>query len=441
MGATPADSAIYESLFADPDSAALLSDEAEIAAMIAFEAALARVQGRLGIIPEAAARRIDEALDGLVIAPHRLAAGTASAGVPVPALVAELRAAVAGEAAHYLHWGATSQDVVDTALVVRLRALLEGFDVRLAALVGHLAELADAHRATLLAARTRSQQATPTTFGLKVAGWAAPLGRARERLAEMTPRLLVVQLGGASGNLAALGNQGVAVMDALAAELSLASPPAPWHGQRDGLAELAGWLARVTGSLGKMGLDLMRLAQTEVAEARPGSGGGSSTMPQKSNPVAAETLVSLARHNAALVASMHQAMLHEHERDGAAWSLEWLALRQMAIATGSALGHAQRVVESLDIDRERMWANLEASNGLVLAEAAVFALAEHLPRPEAQSLVGAACKSAAAEDRHLLEVLRELGDAPVDWDRLRDPANSVGAADALIDRILAALRD
>lgn len=436
MSASPADSEIYGSLFSDPDTAELLCDAAEIAAMVAFEAALARVQGRLGLIPDAAARRIDETLAGATIPPARLAAGTASTGVPVPALVAELRTAVGGEAAAWVHFGATSQDVVDSALVLRLRTLLGLFDARLATLVGLLADLAQAHRRTVLVARTRSQQATPTTFGLKAAGWLAPLARTRERLAEISPRILVVQLGGASGNLASLGARGVEVMDALAAELGLASPALPWHAQRDRPLELAGWLALVTGSLGKLGLDLTRLAQSEVAEVRPGAGGGSSTMPQKSNPVAAEALVTLARHNATLISGMHQAMLHEHERDGSAWSLEWTMLRPMLVATGAALRSSIAVVETLVVDAPRMAMNLERSNGLVLAEAAVFALAAHLPCPEAQELVGTACTIAAAEGRHLVDVLRERVQAPVDWTALRDPAKQVGVADALIDRLL-----
>ena len=191
-----------------------------------------------------------------------------------------------------------------------------------------------------MVARTRFQQAIPTTFGLKVAGWLAPLLRHRQRLAELLPRLLVVQLGGAAGNLAALGDRGVEVMEDLARELGLACPPMPWHSQRDGLIELAGWLSLVTGSLGKLGQDVLLLAQNEVGEIREADGGGSSTMPQKSNPIRAEALVTLARSNATLVAGMHQAALHAHERDGAAWQLEWKILPDMVLAAGSALGHA-----------------------------------------------------------------------------------------------------
>ncbi|KGM30055.1 lyase family protein, partial [Inquilinus limosus] len=216
--------------------------------------------------------------------------------------------------------------------------------------------------------------------------------------------------------------------------------PMPWHSQRDGIAEFAGWLALVTGTLGKMGRDLCLLAQTEVAEVRPGASGGSSTMPQKSNPVGPETLVALARFNAGLVGQIQQAMLHEHERDGSAWPVEWLALPQMAVAAGAALSHALAVAGSLAVDKARMAGQFEASHGLLLAEAASFALAAHMPRPEAQALVKEAAAKATATGRHLFELLAEMSEAPVDWRALRDPARHLGAADAFIDRVLAGAR-
>lgn len=446
MPATVMDSSIYGTLFAEPESAALFSDHASVKAMVRVEAALARVQGHLGLIPDAASQRIDDVLRDLHIPPEQLAGGTASAGVPIPPLVAALRQAVGEDAAPYVHRGATSQDIVDTGLVLRLAKLLDQFDARLHSLGNNLTQLAHTHRSTVIAARTRSQQATPTVFGLKVAGWMAPLRRCQERLAQLRPRLLVVQLGGASGNLAAMNaigtdgqreNRGLALMDGLAAELGLASA-APWHSQRDNLAELAGWFSLVTASLGKMGTDVVRLAQSEVAEVRPGRGGGSSTMPQKSNPVAAELLVSVARFNASLLGGMHEACVHEHERDGSAWNLEWMTLPQMAVATGAALHHAALLLESLEVLPDRMRRNVERSNGLLLAEAAAFALAEHMPLPTAQSVVAAACKRVGIEERHLVDILRDECDAAVDWETLRNPAACVGAAAVLIDRITGA---
>jgi 3-carboxy-cis,cis-muconate cycloisomerase len=218
--------------------------------------------------------------------------------------------------------------------------------------------------------------------------------------------------------------------------LGLGVPTLPWHSQRDSLAELAGWLSLVTGSLGKIGADLVLLAQSEVREILPGSGGGSSTMPQKANPVGAEALVSLARFNAGLVSSLHHALGATHERDGAAWQTEWLALPQMVVATGAALLRAGAVLDDLVIDSARMRANLDAANGLVLAEAAAFALAQHMPRAEAQALVKDACRAVTESGRHLTDVLAEKTDASVDWDSLRDPATYLGAAGALLSRAL-----
>jgi len=439
MAVSALDSILHGGLLSDPEAAALFADAAEARAMLDFEAALARAEGRCGVIPEEAAEAIATAAQALEPDLDALGAEEARSGVSVPALVTQLRRVAGAESGQYVHWGATSQDVIDTALVLRLRSLCDLLDARLAALAGALAEQAEAHRGTVMAGRTRSQQATPTTFGLKVAGWLAPLVRHRARLAELRPRLLVVQLGGAAGTLAALGQDGVAVMKALAEELGLDCPPMPWHGQRDAVGELAGWLALVTGTLGKMGQDLVLLAQTEVGEVRAGEGGGSSTMPHKSNPVAAEMLVALARLNAGLVGAIHQAAIQEHERGGPGWTVEWAVLPQMAVATAAALRHAEVLARTVEVDAERMAANLEASNGLVLAEAASFALAAHMPRAEAQAMVKEAAAEAAAAGRHLMDVLvsKNLG-APVEWEALRDPAAYLGSADVLVDSVLRA---
>jgi 3-carboxy-cis,cis-muconate cycloisomerase len=433
------DSALYGKLFSDHELAPLFDDRAEIRAMVAVEVALAAAEAKVGVIPRRAADAIMSAANSAEIDPASLAEGTAAAGVPVPALVAALRDLVGGEAAHYLHWGATSQDIIDSALILRLRSALVIFDRRLEALVARLVVLADSHRATVMVGRTRTQQAVPTTFGLKAAGWLAPLLDHRDRLAELRPRLLRLSFGGAAGTLAALGDRGLGVAEALVEELDLGLPPIPWHNRRDGLAELGGWLSLVTGSLGKIGLDIALLAQDEVGEVREGGDpgfGGSSTMPQKSNPVSSEVLVTAARMNAGLLATLHQAMPQEHERGGPGWQLEWLTLPQMVVLTGAALRHGQALADSLEVDGARMAANLAASNGLVLAEAAAFALAGHMARPEAQALVKSACVQAAAAGRHLMDVLAETTAAPVDWAELKDPANYLGAADAFIDRIL-----
>ena len=444
MTVSPFDSALTGPLLSDAETAALFTDRTVLRAMLKVEAALAEAQARCGVISAGAASAIAAAAGALDPDPAALAARTAEDGVPLPALVAALRQAVAAsagdEAAQAVHWGATSQDIIDTGLVLRLRRAIAILDGRIAALVTALAGLADTHRGTVMPGRTRSQQATPISFGLKVAGWLAPLLRDRDRLRELKPRLLLLSFGGASGTLGALGQDGIAVEAALAEVLDLAVPPMPWHAQRDGIAEFAGWLALVTGTLGKIGRDLILLAQNEVAEVRPGAGGGSSTMPQKSNPVGPEALVALARFNAGMVGQLHQAMLHEHERDGAAWQIEWLALPQMLVATGAALNHALALSGSLKVDAGRMATQLEASHGLLLAEAASFALAAHMPRPEAQRLVKEAATQATATGRHLFDLLAETSAAPVDWAALRDPARHLGAADAFIDRVLTAAK-
>ncbi|MFQ5973450.1 MAG: 3-carboxy-cis,cis-muconate cycloisomerase [Alphaproteobacteria bacterium] len=438
MPVTPFDSAIYGGLLGDAEVAEAFSDTAQVRAMLNVEAALARVEARLGIIPEAAAAAIEQAIAGFAADTDRLGEATEVAGVPVAGLVQQIRARLGAEAAPFLHWGATSQDVVDTALVLRLRLVLDTLSGRLDRLIDLLAGLAETHRETVMAARTRAQQATPTTFGLEAAAWLAPLLRHRNRLAELKPRLMCVQLGGASGTLAALGAEGIEVMEALAEELGLAAPALPWHTQRDGMAEAAGWLSLVTGSLGKMGQDLVLLAQSEVGEVRDGGAGrgGSSTMPQKVNPIAAETLVALARLNAGLLANAHQAMIQEHERGGPGWMMEWATLPQMASCAGAALRHGANLLERLEVRADRMRLNIDASNGLLLAEAAAFALAAHMPRQQAEALVGEASREAETSRRHLIDVLADLVESPVDWARLKDVGNAVGLAPRLVDRLL-----
>ncbi|WP_422368452.1 3-carboxy-cis,cis-muconate cycloisomerase [Pelagibius sp.] len=441
MSATPFDSLLYGELLSDAQVAAELDDAAQLRALLEVEAALAKAEGDCGVIPEDAARQIATVAEKLTIDPANLAAATARDGIPVPALVAALRAAVGGEAASFVHWGATTQDVMDSGLVLRLRKILNLLDQRLTRLCETLNEKAVAGRDTVMTARTRGQQATPTTLGLKMAGWLAPLQRHRARLAELRPRLEVLSFGGASGTLAALCGQAgsddaMAVEAALARHLHLTVAPLPWHNQRDGLIELAGWLALATGSLGKIAGDVILLAQNEVGELREGDGGSSSTMPQKSNPVHSEATLALARLNAGLAGQMQLTALHNHERDGAAWQQEWLGLPQMLLACGAALNHMNALMDGLRIDTERMRANLEASNGLVLAEAASFALSRHLPRAKAQGLVKQACREVAETGRHLFDLLAEASDAPIDWQALRDPAQHTGASRQLIERAL-----
>ncbi len=437
MAVSPFDSKLFRDLFSDPESVSLFDDTAQIKGYLQTEAALARAQGALGIIPKEAADKISSVANSLTINPEDLSTGTQITGVPIPEFVAQLREVIEGDAATYVHWGATSQDIIDTGLILRLKQFTELVEDRVRALKVSLSDQIKKHRHTVMAGRTRTQQSTPILAGLKIAGWLAPFNRHSQRMSELKPRLLCVQFGGASGNMASLGDRGLEVADEMAKLLNLQAPAGPWHGQRDSLVEFAGLLSLISGSLGKIGEDLMLLGQSEVGEMSSGSGGGSSTMPQKSNPIDAEALATLARHNAGLLANVHHALPHASERDGPRWSLEWLNLPQMAVATAAALAIGLRIIENLQVDEARAEKNLESSNGLILAEAASFALSEHMPRAEAQKLVKSAVATSLHDGRHLMSVLVEMTDAPIDWDVVKEPSHYVGAADQIVDRILA----
>lgn len=403
MPAAPADSALYRRLFSDDETAALFTDSAEIRAMLLVEGALAQVQGRLGLIPAEAAAFIERSGREVQIDPAALAAGAASDGVPVPALVAAFRKAMeAPDHAQYLHWGATSQDILDTALALRLRRVIALWDGRLAVLAQALGGLARAHARLPMAARTYGQAATPTSFGAVVAGWGWPLLRHRARLAALAPDLALVSLGGAAGTLSAMGAEGPAVRAGLAAALGLGDPGHSWHAERDAIGAFAGWMAGLCASLGKMGEDLILMTQSGIGEVALAGAGGSSTMPQKQNPVGPSVLVALARQVAALAAVMQGAGLHRQQRDGAAWFGEWLVLPQLCISTGRALALALDLAGRIAPRPEAMARNLDDGTGLIHAEALSFALARHMPRPEAQARVKALCQAVAAGGGNLL---------------------------------------
>ncbi|OSQ31147.1 3-carboxy-cis,cis-muconate cycloisomerase [Thalassospira sp. MCCC 1A03138] len=440
MTISPFDSAMLGNLFADAEIAALFTDDAQIASMVLFEAALASAEARAGVIPEASANRIADICREFRPDPATLAAGTASAGVPVPALVKALKAEIGGDDARYVHFGATSQDVFDTGLVLRLRDAVGIIRRRTRKLIKALVAQAETHRATVMIGRTRSQQAVPTTFGLKAAGWLAPLVRIDQRIDTLCSDLFRLSFGGAAGTLASIGDKAIEVERNLADELELPPTDMPWHSQRDVLVDFAAQLTALSGALGKMGQDLVLLAQSEIAEVQPGKGGGSSTMPHKSNPVQAEMLITLARFNAGQLGTFAQSQIHEHERSGASWLLEWLTLPQMIMATGAGLAQAVDMVPSLKVNTDRMAANLELSRGAMLAEAATFALAEHLGRDGADKLVKDALSRSAANQSNLFEELPKLTDVGIDWARLRDPAHYIGQADAFVERVVTTAR-
>jgi 3-carboxy-cis,cis-muconate cycloisomerase len=436
-------STIFGPLFSDAEIAALLTDEAFVRALVDVEKALARAEGRVGVIETSAAELIARAsADKVDLA--ALTKGTASSGFPIIALVQELRKQVGAEAAPFIHWGATTQDIMDTACVLQLRSAVNLIRIRLGEVARHLSGLADRHRTTILAGRTHGQQALPISFGIKVASWLAPLLRHAERLDEISLRLFVVQFGGAAGTLAALGDRGLAVTRELASELDLAVPVMPWHAQRDSLVEFAGWLSLLTGTLGKMAQDIILLAQTEVGEAGESAEagrGGSSTMPQKSNPITSEIILAAARTNASLLSAMHHAQIQEHERATHGWQVEWLTLPQMLTLTGGALKHALYLAKNLQVDTAAMRANIARANDVILAEACAFALAKVMPRPKAEELVKKACQVAVFENKPLVEIVQrlaqgEIADDAVDWQALAQPENYLGDTEAIIDGVI-----
>jgi 3-carboxy-cis,cis-muconate cycloisomerase len=440
------DSAVYGNLFSTAAMRAAFADEARLKRMLEVEAALARAEARLGLIPAEAAAEITAKaeLAGFDLAAIR--AGTELAGYPIVPLVKALAEACAGDAGRYVHWGATTQDIVDTGLVLQIRDGLDLIDADLAGSAAALAELARRHRDTPMAGRTHLQQALPITFGFKCAVWLAAIQRQQARLARLRQEVLVVQFGGAVGTLASLGADGIRVLEALAAELDLGVPSIAWHVGRDGLAEVASFLGVLTGCLGKIATDVMLLMQTEVDEVREPyqkGRGGSSTMPQKRNPIACELILAAARNVRQLVPVMLDAMLADHERATGPWHAEWVALPQAFALTAGALHHGRAMLEGLEVDPERMRRNLDATRGLISAEAVMMALAPFVGRQEAHHLVADACRTAVAQDRHLLDVLRAAPAitahlSPERLEALLDPESYTGLAGAFVDRVLGA---
>lgn len=405
MSASPANSAIYSGLLGDADVARLFSDSAEVRAMLLVEGALARVQGEAGMIPKDAAAFIDRASREVQIDPAALAAETLRNGVPVPALLAAFRAAAnAPDMLQYLHWGPTSQVIMETGLALRLRPVLEIWQRRLAGILANLAELAGSHADLPMAARTYGQIATPTSFGAVVAGWGWPLIGHHARFGDLRRDLLKVSLAGASGTLSAMGAQGPAIRAALASALDLADPGHSWHSDRSGMSALAGFAAALAASLGKMGEDLILLTQSGRGEVSLGLGGGSSTMPQKQNPVAPSAIVALSRFVIGQASILQGAGLHREQRDGAAWFTEWLTLPQLCISLGRMLTLATECLANLRPNAQSMELHLQSANGSIYAEALTFALAADMPRPQAEAQVKVLLGAATGKGRNLLEL-------------------------------------
>jgi 3-carboxy-cis,cis-muconate cycloisomerase len=445
MSVSLIDSKVYGGLFTTPAMRAVLSDEARLQRMLDVEAALARAQARLGLIPMAAAQEITAKADASCFDLAKIGRGTELVGYPIVPLVKALSQVCEGDAGRYVHWGATTQDIMDTGLVLQLRDAFALIRRDLAGSEAALVDLARRYRDTPMAGRTHAQHALPITFGFKCALWLAPLQRHSERLAHLNGEIAVVQFGGAVGTLASLGADGIRVMEGLAAELDLSVPPIAWHAGRDGLAEVAAFLGLLTGSLGKIATDVALLMQAEVGEvAEPyrEDRGGSSTMPQKRNPIACEFILACAKNVRQLTAVMLDAMVQDHERPTGPWHAEWIALPQSLALTAGALHHAREMLEGLVVDPERMRRNLDLTQGMITAEAVMMALAPHVGREEAHHLVAAACNQAIGSGRHLREEL--LAEPQITahlaaerLDALLDPDNYTGLAAEFVDRVVA----
>ncbi|MGB3044795.1 MAG: 3-carboxy-cis,cis-muconate cycloisomerase [Xanthobacteraceae bacterium] len=429
---------------------AVCDDGAFLQDMLDVEAALARAEASVGVVPQAAAAPITAACRAERFEIGALAEAATRAGNLAIPLVKSLTAEVAksdAEAARYVHWGATSQDIIDTATMLMLRAAIDALLADLDRAIAGFAKLAATHRNTAMVARTWLQHALPMPFGLKLAEYAAALHRSRARLKALRDNGLALQFGGAAGTLAALGDKGMAVSEALARELRLPLPDAPWHTHRDRIAEAASVMAILAGTCGKIARDVSLMMQTDVGEAFEPAGagrGGSSTMPHKRNPVAAASALAAAAMAPNLAATIFAAQVQEHERSAGPWHAEWPTLPTLMLVTSGALSAIVDIAEGLEVDMDRMRANLDTTHGLIMAEAVTMALADKIGKSDAHHLIEDASRKAVASKRHLRDVLADDKRVTTHLDaerltKLFDPLAYQGASQALIDRLLASL--
>jgi 3-carboxy-cis,cis-muconate cycloisomerase len=439
---------VRSSLFTTDAMREVFSDASRLARMLEFEAALAKAEAHVGVIPAPAAEVIAAQCDIARFDVRAIYDAMQSAGnlaIPLVAALTRNVGDVDAQAKGFVHYGATSQDAIDTGLVLQLRDALVLIDADLVGLTQALARQARKHAGTLMPGRTWLQHALPITLGVKLAAFVSALDRHRDRLERARHEDLVVQFGGAAGTLAALGSQGLAVSEALAEELGLDVPDMPWHTQRDRLSDIASILGMLVATLGKLGRDVALLAQTEVAEATepaaPGRG-GSSTMPQKRNPVGASVAVAASVRVPGLVSTMLMASVQEHERGLGNWPAEWETLPEIVMLAAGALAAMLDVAQGLEVDVERMRGNLGLTNGLIYAESVQMALAPTIGRDAAHALVARACRRALSENGHLRDILvsepdvvQHLGRERID--ALFDPGCCLGEGSALIERALA----
>jgi 3-carboxy-cis,cis-muconate cycloisomerase len=445
MPSTALDSMIFRDIFSTPEMRAVFSDEQRTAFYLEIEAALGRVQGRLGIIPDEAMREIDRKCRVESIDFAKLKATTERIGYPILGVVQQIVALCDKGLGEWCHWGATTQDITDTATIMQVRAALELVEADMEQIAASLADLSRRHRDTPMAGRSNLQQAVPLTFGYKCACLLAAMQRHRERLKELRPRVLVGEFGGAVGTLASLGKDGLKVQEGLMAELKLGQPEIAWHTVRDRIGEVGCFLGLLTGTLGKISMDVKLLMQTEVGEVYEPfheGRGSSSTMPQKRNPIASlyiHATAALVRQN---TAALLEAAVADHERSTGPWEIEWIALPEIFLLTSGALRQTRDVVAGLEVDAARMRANLDLTGGAIVSEAVMMGLGPHLGRQRAHDLVYDICRVAATSGAPLVDLLAKDGEISRhvtrgELERMCDPANYLGLAGEMVDRVLA----
>ena len=444
VASTMFDSVLYRDVFSTPAMRAVFSDDALLKAYVQAEVALAMAQGETGVIPREAAEAITQQAPTIVLDRGQLKSDTENVGYPIVGLVRQLSQEL-GESGRYLHWGATTQDIMDTATVLQLREAVILIEAQLADVMTTLAGLARLHRDTPMAGRTHLQQALPITFGHKAAIWLSSLQRSAERLAQAKPRALQAQLGGAAGTLASLGDRGLDVRAAYARALGITEPDITWHVARDGLVEMVQTLAVICGALGKIGYDVMILMATEIGEVfEPFSShrGASSTMPQKRNPISSEILLANAKASRDAASLMLDAMVQDLERATGPWHCEWLSLPQACLLTAGSLAQAQFMLSGLIVEPAAMKKNLDSTRGLIVAEAVMMGLAPALGRQSAHDEVYAACRDAFERGDGLLDALlrRPAIASALPREQLAalcEPSNYLGTAAQMVDRVLA----
>jgi 3-carboxy-cis,cis-muconate cycloisomerase len=444
MASTVVDSILFRDAFGTQKMRRIFSDGALIQRYIDAEVALAKAEARCGVIPAEAAEVIARESRLERIDFDHMRHETDIVGYPILPLVHQL-VEMCGESGRYVHWGATTQDIMDTAVSLQVRDALDDIDADIRELRGILAALARKHRDTPMAGRTHLQQALPVTFGYKVAIWLAMFDRHQQRIAELRPRVAVVEFAGAAGTLASLGDKGFEVQRAMAEELDLGVPATTWHVARDGFAEAVNLLALVTGSLGKIALDIMIMASTEFAEVYEPfvkGRGASSTMPQKRNPISSELMLAASKAVRQHAGLMVDAMVQDFERATGPWHAEWIAIPESFILTSGALHQAKFALGGLIVDEARMKHNLGISRGLIVAEAVMMGMAPHIGRQQAHDVVYDACRTVNERGGTLAEALAALPEVTKHFDRaaidrLTDPANYLGLAPQMVDRAIA----